>query len=350
MSTWIASPAFKTDSDGGGSGDGGGGGVHDIDIPIGFVFYGIIAIFLMVVVLMIKLLCDTEGGGGERGRGRARESSRLLSSKEEDLFISYGTSIDDDEESRNGNCSSSSDDLYDGKICVICYDDQRTCFFIPCGHCITCFTCAKRIISEENKSCPICRTCINRAIIEDIVLFLAVVKKKWREIEGEAECRVEARNLDSEWILVRQKSKPSPLRTRIDRGSKVTRNNWINVGNPARGFVTFFFTNFLANCKTKQLFEKFSEIDTVRDIFVPNRLDKKGKTFGFVRFGGNNNMAKIEWDLNNIWFGSCKIRANISKFARKTVSNARKVIGVTSSDLGGRDTRWALRSENKSYL
>ncbi|KAL8476991.1 hypothetical protein ACS0TY_029333 [Phlomoides rotata] len=162
MSTWIASPAFKTDSDGGGRGDGGGGGVHDIDIPIGFLFYGIIAIFLMVVVLMIKLLCDTEGGGGERGRGRARESSRLLSSKEEDLFISYGTSIDDDEESRNGNCSSSSDDLYDGKICVICYDDQRTCFFIPCGHCITCFTCAKRIISEENKSCPICRTCINR--------------------------------------------------------------------------------------------------------------------------------------------------------------------------------------------
>ncbi|XP_026433515.1 uncharacterized protein LOC113330937 isoform X1 [Papaver somniferum] len=72
----------------------------------------------------------------------------------------YGTGDEDDLESQTSN---SSDDLYDGKICVICYDKQRNCFFIPCGHCAACYPCAQRIVSEgESRFCPVCRRLIHR--------------------------------------------------------------------------------------------------------------------------------------------------------------------------------------------
>ncbi|KAH0705281.1 hypothetical protein KY290_012092 [Solanum tuberosum] len=53
----------------------------------------------------------------------------------------YGTY----EEEANCGRSSSSEDLYDGRICVICYDNSRNCFFVPCGHCATCQVCAQSI-------------------------------------------------------------------------------------------------------------------------------------------------------------------------------------------------------------
>ncbi|KAL0377877.1 UNVERIFIED_CONTAM: E3 ubiquitin-protein ligase APD2 [Sesamum radiatum] len=102
--------------------------------------------------------CDEEAAGAGEGAARATENSRLLS-KEEAVFSSYGTSGSEDLESGS---SSSCEDLYDGTICVICYDDQRNCFFVPCGHCVACHACAHRIFNEETKSCPICRGNIDK--------------------------------------------------------------------------------------------------------------------------------------------------------------------------------------------
>lgn len=95
----------------------------------------------MVIALIVKLMwnCDVDEASGETII-RATENSRLLSPQKADAGAKYGTNKDDLE----SGSSSSSEDLYDRKICVICYDDQRNCFFIPCGHCITCHTCAHR--------------------------------------------------------------------------------------------------------------------------------------------------------------------------------------------------------------
>ncbi|KAL5707133.1 hypothetical protein ACHQM5_025220 [Ranunculus cassubicifolius] len=61
---------------------------------------------------------------------------------EKAIQFTYGTNEEDEELGKSGN----SEDLYKGKICVICYDEQRNCFFVPC----------------ENKVCPICRRLIHR--------------------------------------------------------------------------------------------------------------------------------------------------------------------------------------------
>ncbi|EEF37446.1 conserved hypothetical protein [Ricinus communis] len=83
------------------------------------------------------------------------------------MEFSYGTCSNTDSE-ESGYCSSStsssnfSTELYDGKVCVICYDEERNCFFVPCGHCATCYVCARRIFDGENKVCPVCRRFIGK--------------------------------------------------------------------------------------------------------------------------------------------------------------------------------------------
>lgn len=60
---------------------------------------------------------------------------------EKSVRFTYGTNNKEDDAVSS---SSSSEDLYDAKLCVICYDEQRNCFFVPCGHCATCYDCAQR--------------------------------------------------------------------------------------------------------------------------------------------------------------------------------------------------------------
>ncbi|KAE8704511.1 RING/U-box superfamily protein, putative isoform 4 [Hibiscus syriacus] len=42
------------------------------------------------------------------------------------------------------------------RLCAICFDAPRECFFLPCGHCVACFACGTRL-AEARGTCPICR-------------------------------------------------------------------------------------------------------------------------------------------------------------------------------------------------
>lgn len=88
---------------------------------------------------------------GETGSVRAP----LLSNKDDDLS-SWGSSYDsvsgDDEDPEDGQAAGSfegksKDGEYNSNIrrlCAICFDAPRDCFFLPCGHCVACFTCGTR--------------------------------------------------------------------------------------------------------------------------------------------------------------------------------------------------------------
>lgn len=58
---------------------------------------------------------------------------------------------------------SSLDDVDYSTLCVICFEERRNCFFVPCGHSATCRGCAQKILSEESKVCPICRRVIRKS-------------------------------------------------------------------------------------------------------------------------------------------------------------------------------------------
>ncbi|KAL8512987.1 hypothetical protein ACS0TY_019232 [Phlomoides rotata] len=54
---------------------------------------------------------------------------------------------------------------------------------------------------------------------------------------------------------------------------------------------------------------------------MSNRVNKVGRRFGFVRFGSHVNRALVQKELNDIWFGSYKLRANVARFNRSREGN-----------------------------
>ncbi|KAL3617352.1 hypothetical protein CASFOL_038765 [Castilleja foliolosa] len=119
-----------------------------VEFVMRYSFYAaLFAIFLMIIALIVKLMWHCDGDEGESAR--PSESTRLLSSKGQDVVVTiYGTNENGSESDK----SSSSDDWYDGKICVICYDEPRNCFFIPCGHCVACINCAHRLKTRNARA------------------------------------------------------------------------------------------------------------------------------------------------------------------------------------------------------
>ncbi|KAK4582310.1 hypothetical protein RGQ29_022468 [Quercus rubra] len=135
-----------------------------------FIYAAVLALLAVVVFMVMRYLEDLEDRRIEGEEG-GTETNPLLPAKT--MPITYGTCGEDLESGNfscssssssgsNNNTSTSSEDLYDGKVCVICYDEQRNCFFVPCGHCATCYACAQRIFNEENKTCPVCRRFIGK--------------------------------------------------------------------------------------------------------------------------------------------------------------------------------------------
>ncbi|TYI39479.1 hypothetical protein ES332_A02G101600v1 [Gossypium tomentosum] len=129
-------------------------------------YIAILGFFIIIILLVLKYLgaCNDEIINSNT---TFREISWRTGTDpilpEKSVRLTYGTTAEDDnDDAETGSSSSSSEDLYDAKLCVICYDDQRNCFFVPCGHCATCYDCAQRIMEEENKVCPICRRLIHK--------------------------------------------------------------------------------------------------------------------------------------------------------------------------------------------
>nr|GMC66320.1 RNA-binding protein MEX3B-like isoform X3 [Ipomoea batatas] len=125
-----------------------------------FICASILVILMAVTALVLKLLGFCAGFVGAAVPETPSETSGLLP-KDVGPVIIYGAFEEEDEESGKCSRSSSSEDLYEGHVCVICYDKKRSCFFDPCGHCATCYACAKRIV-EDARTCPFCRRIIHK--------------------------------------------------------------------------------------------------------------------------------------------------------------------------------------------
>ncbi|KAL3536519.1 hypothetical protein ACH5RR_004980 [Cinchona calisaya] len=129
---------------------------------------GMTVLMLAAFRFLSYLQCTHQNGNrnqyGETGSAR----TPLLSNKDDDLS-SWGSSYDsvshDDEDPEDGQAAGSFEgkSAKDGEVnqnvrrlCAICFDAPRDSFFLPCGHCVACFSCATRI-AEAAGTCPICR-------------------------------------------------------------------------------------------------------------------------------------------------------------------------------------------------
>ncbi|XP_073290177.1 E3 ubiquitin-protein ligase APD2-like isoform X2 [Primulina huaijiensis] len=131
-----------------------------------------IVVVTMFVLLINHILNSFRSTNQEDGIGPAglvgSERTSLLVQKDDNHSSqgsSYASDSDDEEylehvqagDTHNGKPVR--DDEYNSnvrRLCAICFDDPRDCFFIPCGHCVACFGCATRIVASSG-NCPICR-------------------------------------------------------------------------------------------------------------------------------------------------------------------------------------------------
>ncbi|MCH80228.1 RNA-binding protein 25-like [Trifolium medium] len=95
---------------------------------------------------------------------------------------------------------------------------------------------------------------------------------------------------------------------------------------------TLYFTNFPDYLTVKDLWVRFAAIWRVEDVYIPLKLDRKGKRFGFVRFWDVQNVEQILEKLEDIWFDYYKLRANIAKHLRgEDQSNKGKLVQINGS-------------------
>ncbi|KAK6943501.1 protein of unknown function DUF4792 [Dillenia turbinata] len=126
---------------------------------------GMTLLMMLAFNFLSKLQCSRTDGGFHV-REPIAERTPLLTNKDDDL-LSWGSSYDsvsNDEEDLEESLAAGSSEVKmvkDGdnnprRLCAICFDAPRDCFFLPCGHCAACFTCGTRIV-ELDGNCPICR-------------------------------------------------------------------------------------------------------------------------------------------------------------------------------------------------
>ncbi|XP_059667991.1 E3 ubiquitin-protein ligase APD2 [Cornus florida] len=128
---------------------------------------GMTILMLLAFHILNNFQCNREVGTRAHFGDMGSERAPLLSRKDDDLS-SWGSSYDsvsDNEDPEDGLAVGSLEGkpLKDGeynsnirRLCAICFDAPRDCFFLPCGHCVACFACGTRI-AELAGTCPICR-------------------------------------------------------------------------------------------------------------------------------------------------------------------------------------------------
>jgi len=79
----------------------------------------------------------------------------------------------------------------------------------------------------------------------------------------------------------------------------------------------FFFSNFLEGSKNSELWQIFAHYERVGEVFIPSKVDKWGKKFGFVKFLEVNDVEELEGRLQDVWVGEMRLKVNIARFGRE---------------------------------
>jgi RNA recognition motif-containing protein len=80
---------------------------------------------------------------------------------------------------------------------------------------------------------------------------------------------------------------------------------------------SFFFTKFPDNAKNSDLRKLFSNYGQVAEVFIPQKVDKWGRKFGFVKFNEVEDLADLEARLEDVWLWQMRLKVNKARFSRE---------------------------------
>jgi RNA recognition motif-containing protein len=79
---------------------------------------------------------------------------------------------------------------------------------------------------------------------------------------------------------------------------------------------SFFVTNFPDEAKAADLWPKFAHYGRVGEVYIPEKRDKQGRRFGFVKYREVRDAKEHLQLLSNIWMGTYKLRVNLARFLK----------------------------------
>ncbi|WJX32262.1 hypothetical protein P8452_20607 [Trifolium repens] len=79
---------------------------------------------------------------------------------------------------------------------------------------------------------------------------------------------------------------------------------------------SLFFHNFPEEVTVADLWKIFLKFGRAWDIYIPQKLDKRGCRFGFVKFLDVGSVKDLLYRLEEVWWGTYKLRFKLAKFDR----------------------------------
>lgn len=91
---------------------------------------------------------------------------------------------------------------------------------------------------------------------------------------------------------------------------------------------SFFITDFPPEVNSGELWKTFAKYGKVGEVYIPKKLTKWGKRFGFVKFKEVVNVEELEGKVKNVRCGEVKIRVNLARFGREGEAASEKVTAI----------------------
>lgn len=142
--------------------------------------------------------------------------------------------------------------------------------------------------------------------------------------------RVRVWENDDGWVTVsprrRKATRPGDKKTERNARDQKYHGRTFKHDTRSEGMVPCYFTNIPDDCSVEDLWLIFLRKGKAQDVYIPMKLSKFGKRFGFVQFRDVFNPRELEKSLNQIWLGTYKLRANMARFQRPTQGNLREEV------------------------
>jgi hypothetical protein len=79
---------------------------------------------------------------------------------------------------------------------------------------------------------------------------------------------------------------------------------------------SFFITNFPEDLGWGDIWKIFVKYGMVSDVFIPKKVDKWGRKFGFVKFKEVRDVEDLSRRLDDVWYGTMKIMVKQARFRK----------------------------------